>query len=65
MKIDAQTKIAELEQRIVALEEAMAKKTTVTTTRVETTVGRSAVFGKDWDNMWASFEQVMKNAFGR
>lgn len=63
MKIDAQSKIAELERRIVALEEAAKER--LGTSRERIVVERGGIFGEDWDKMWASFDRVMKRAFGR
>lgn len=61
MKISAQEKIAELEGRIVALEDQMRNLQSST---VCTKLASESVFGADWKAMWASFDRVMKKAFG-
>jgi hypothetical protein len=63
MKMDAQKKIAELEQRIVALENALKYSAGMHKTYVYQT--QSGLFGHHWANMWSEFELAMKEAFGR
>ncbi len=57
-KMSVQAKIAELESRIVALEE---KRTVVsaTTTRIVS----AQPFGEHWHKMWEEFHLMMKEVF--
>jgi hypothetical protein len=64
MKVSLQSKIAELEQRIIALEERerlFMRQYSQQTISYDT----SGVFGMHWDKMWEEFHLVMKAAFGK
>lgn len=57
-KVSLQAKIAELESRIVALEQGLTGKT------VQTTVTYGAKpFGEHWRKMWDEFHLAMKESF--
>jgi hypothetical protein len=71
-KMSAQEKIAQLESRIVYLEDQVEKirnlkviTTTTTTDSFYARVDEEGIFGAHWNRMWAEFDLVMKKAFGR
>ena len=59
-KVSLQSKIAELESRIAALEKG---RTTRTVTETVTTVRASGAFGEHWDKMWNEFHLMMGEMF--
>ena len=62
MKIPIQQKIAELEQRISALEKQVRMRPVSTECETTTVIrsGNSGVFGDSWNSMWKSFNEVMR-----
>ena len=56
IKITVQEKIAELESRIVTLEDQVKKLTNAT---VSTKLASDSIFGDSWKQMWKSFHEVM------
>lgn len=66
MKIPIQEKVAELERRIQALEEAQQKQGYVKM-NYSGTISQEQhdkIFGSNWKKMWSYFDKVMKEAFG-
>lgn len=64
-KMSAQEKIAQLEARIVYLEEQVEKIRNMKITFVARPGEDDGVFGTHWDRMWEQFDLVMKRAFGK
>lgn len=60
MKVDAQLKIAELEQRIANLEKINALRA-----ELRQCVGKikPITFGEHWEKMWEEFHLMMKDIF--
>jgi hypothetical protein len=58
--IPLQQKIAQLEERVAALEKAHGVRYVTTITE---TVTSSKIFGEHWDKMWHHFHEMMKEAF--
>lgn len=67
MKIPIQEKVAELERRIQALEEAQQQKQGYVKMKYSGTITQEEhdkIFGSNWKRMWMYFDKVMKAAFG-
>jgi hypothetical protein len=56
VKIPAQEKIAELERRVIALEEQARK---LQKSHIASKLSSESLFGDSWKQMWRSFHEVM------